>query len=121
VDKRKFSRARFETYGSIIVGNQSVQFTVLDISLQGAFIHLDRPDLLDVGDEAQLIFRLSGTGVRISATGELVRKHGMYLGFTFTLIDAESLAHLRRIMEFNLADLDTVEDELSHFTTDEPQ
>ncbi len=48
-------------------------------------------------------------------TAELIRREGDSLGFHFTETDADSLTHLRRLLELNLADREQVEKVIERF------
>ncbi len=113
--KRNFTRAPFETGGQFRFERSSVAVTLIDISLKGALVHTLHADRVPDAATGELSFRLSGSTETMEFTGELVRRDGDYLGFKFLEIDAESLTHLRRLLELNLADDERVHQELERF------
>ncbi len=113
--KRNFTRAPFETGGQFRFDGGSVAVTLVDISLKGALVHTLHPDRIPDDATGELTFRLSGSTETMEFTGTLVRRDDDYLGFKFVEIDAESLTHLRRLLELNLADDDRVHHELEQF------
>jgi hypothetical protein len=48
-------------------------------------------------------------------TGELIHQQGNFYGFLFTSEDAESLGHLRRLLELNFGDEKQTDEEFSHW------
>jgi len=113
--KRNFSRTPFETGGTFRFADRSVPVTLIDISLKGALVHSLPGDMVPDNAVGTLSLRLSGSSERMEFTAELVRRDGDSLGFHFTETDADSLTHLRRLLELNLADREQVEEELERF------
>jgi hypothetical protein len=112
-EKRRFQRTDFETTGTLWVKGESMPFTLIDVSLKGALVNPRDPDAISIGEPAILHIQLARTSVVIKAEAQCVHREYNYLGFRFTLIDVDSMAHLRRLMEFNLGDAAEVEHELS--------
>ncbi|NBC30911.1 MAG: PilZ domain-containing protein [Spirochaetes bacterium] len=115
-EKRRFQRTDFETTGTLWVKGRSMPFTLIDVSLKGVLVNPHDPDAVAIGEPAILHIRLSGSTVVIKAEAQCVHREYSYLGFRFTLIDVDSMAHLRRLMELNLGDAAEVEHELSFLT-----
>jgi hypothetical protein len=112
-EKRRFQRTDFETSGTLIVGDRAIPFTVIDLSLRGALVNPRDPEAVKMGAGARLRIDLSQTNISIEADGKLVHREYNYLGFRFTMIDADSMAHLRRLLELNLGDDAEIDHELS--------
>ncbi len=112
-EKRRFQRTDFETAGVLVVGDREIPFTVIDLSLRGALINPREPNVIPMHSSATLRIDLSRTDISIEAEGELVHREYNYLGFRFTMIDVDSMAHLRRLLELNLGDADEIDEELA--------
>jgi hypothetical protein len=113
MDKRKFTRTDFETGGVIGVGGDSIPFTLVDVSLKGILTNPERPDDIAIGDAVTVDLTLPGSTVSIHADARCVHRELEYLGFRFEMIDAESMAHLRRLLELNTGRAEKIGDELS--------
>jgi hypothetical protein len=113
MEKRKFTRTDFETGGVIHIGDDRIPFTLIDVSLKGVLTNPERPDVIPVGDAAGIDITLPGSEVVIHADARCVHRELNYVGFRFELIDAESMAHLRRLLELNTGQADEIGHELS--------
>jgi hypothetical protein len=116
MEKRKFTRTDFETGGTIGVGDDRIPFTLIDVSLKGILTNPERPDAVSIGDAANIDIELPGSTVVIHAEGRCVHRELNYLGFRFEVVDAESMGHLRRLLELNTGRADRIGDELSFLT-----
>jgi hypothetical protein len=47
--------------------------------------------------------------------GELIHRRGNFYGFIFVSEDAETLGHLRRMLELNFGDAERADEEFSHW------
>lgn len=116
MEKRKFTRTDFETAGTIRAGDDSIPFTLVDVSLKGILTNPERPDDVSIGDGVGIDIVLPGSTIEIHADARCVHREMHYLGFRFELIDAESMAHLRRLLELNTGRAEKIGDELSFLT-----
>jgi hypothetical protein len=116
MEKRKFTRTDFETGGVIRVGEKSIPFTLIDVSLKGVLTNPERPDHVPVGEPAGIDITLPGSDIVIHADARCVHRELSYLGFRFELIDAESMGHLRRLLELNTGEAEEIGHELSFLT-----
>ena len=116
MEKRKFTRTDFETGGTIRVGDDSIPFTLIDVSLKGILTNPERPDDVSIGEAVGIDIVLPGSTTEIHADARCVHREMHYLGFRFELIDAESMAHLRRLLELNTGRAEKIGDELSFLT-----
>ncbi|MFP4204996.1 MAG: PilZ domain-containing protein [Spirochaetaceae bacterium] len=113
MDKRRFTRTDFETGGVIHAGERRIPFTLVDVSLKGMLVSPEQPDALSLGDPADIEIVLAGGEVTIEASARCVHREGDYLGFRFEIIDAQSMMHLRRLLELNTGRAETIGRELS--------
>ncbi|MFP4375271.1 MAG: PilZ domain-containing protein [Spirochaetaceae bacterium] len=116
MEKRKFTRTDFETGGTIRVGESRIPFTLIDVSLKGILTNPERPDEVSIGDAAAIDIVLPGSTIEIHAEARCVHRELQYLGFRFEIIDAESMAHLRRLLELNTGRAEKIGGELSFLT-----
>ncbi len=113
MEKRKFIRAEFITRGKLSVREEEYDLGVRNISLKGALLVIPGDHTVSSGTEAVLSVPLSGSMIVIQAEGVVVHVDGDEVGVKFTRIDAESMIHLRRLLELNTADPSKIEEELS--------
>lgn len=116
MEKRKFTRTDFETGGVIRVGEDSIPFTLIDVSLKGVLVNPQRPDAVSVGQAASVDIDLPNSSLVIHADARCVHRESNYLGFRFEIIDADSMMHLRRLLELNTDRADEIGHELSFLT-----
>lgn len=118
MDKRRFSRTQFSAQGSLLVDSESIDCKVLNLSLKGALVELGVSGLVTTGKPVALSFRLAHDDTMITAQGTCVHEEGHRVGIRFTSTDLDSLTHLRRLMELNTADAESIDRELG-FLVDE--
>ncbi len=112
-ENRKFIRTRFITSGTLVCGAQKSPFKLLNLSLKGALLLVDDPDIISLNQTGYLQIELENSPIFLSIQGEMVHREGAKLGFRFLTIDVESMTHLRRIMELNTALVSELDHELS--------
>lgn len=118
MEKRRFTRTQFSAHGSILVDGKSIECTVLNLSLKGALVEVGVEGLVSVGTAVALSFTLADDSSTITAQGTCVHVEGHELGVRFSSTDLDSLTHLRRLLELNTADADSIDRELG-FLVDE--
>ena len=111
-EKRYFKRVNFPAEVQVICNENILQGDLLDISLKGALIMIHEPGILQVGRQATIRIYLSSTAISITAEADVVHRRGEDFGFRFFKIDAESIGHLRRLLELNLGSSEAVNSEL---------
>jgi len=111
-EKRYFKRVNFPAEVQVICNENILQGDLFDISLKGALIRIHEPGILQVGRQATLRIYLSSTAISITAEADVVHQRGDDFGFRFFKIDAESIGHLRRLLELNLGSSEAVNSEL---------
>ena len=110
-DRRRFKRIAFDARTELSQGEHRWPVQLIDLSLKGLLIQ--RPEPWQ-GDETQPfaadIHLSDDVDVRMDV--QLTRRDYGQLGFVCLHIDLESVAHLRRLIELNLADEAELEREL---------
>lgn len=112
MEKRRFRRTDFGTHGTFTSASQAVGFELIDLSLKGALINPMDSAVLKVGDAGSVTIELSGTDAAITADAEIVHREYEYFGLRFTMIDLDSMTHLRRLIELNTPEDGDLEREL---------
>ncbi len=111
--QRRFNRVPIEGGVRLYSGSAMWNTRLIDLSLSGVLV--ERPDNWDgsIGSRYRLDLRLEG-GVLIGMGVELARiEEGIGLGFTCIKIDLGSFAQLKRLIELNLGNHQTLKHELS--------
>jgi hypothetical protein len=117
-ERRRFSRIAFHRPGELDVGGESATCEVLDVSLRGALVEAPTGFPARVGDRCTLTVRLDAGVAEIRMEAEVVHREGMQIGLRCVEIDLDSIMHLRRLVELNLADEDALHRELSALVGD---
>ena len=116
-ERRRFSRVIFSGDCSIseeIAGEMDISKTeLMDISLNGALVKRpetwhDEPDTL-----VNLNLTLSGSDIILDIRGIVCHQEKNLLGIKFLTLGLESISHLKRLIQLNLADSQLMHRELS--------
>lgn len=81
--------------------------------MKGVLVQLATPTTLQAGQRCTFDLTLSDNETHIAMSVRVAHVNGDRAGFHWERIDAESLTHLRRLLELNLGDADLVERDLS--------
>ncbi|MEA3348091.1 MAG: PilZ domain-containing protein [Pseudomonadota bacterium] len=111
-EHRKFSRIKFPAHTKIEIEGHPYGSELLDISLRGALISSNTELPLTLNKDVLIKVFLPSSSISMNFSARLVHLDGDHYGFKFTSYDAESMTHLRRLLEFNLEDQDQVIKEL---------
>jgi hypothetical protein len=111
-DRRQFARVAFAAGAELITTQAHLRCQVLDISLKGVLLQLPAGGAPQAGLPCLVKLPLAGGEVVIAMAGELAHVEGGHAGVLCRSIDLESITHLRRLIEMNLADPDASEREL---------
>ncbi|WP_296262641.1 MULTISPECIES: PilZ domain-containing protein [unclassified Pseudomonas] len=111
-DRRRFKRISFSTKTDLSQGDRIWPVELLDLSLKGLLIQRpepwqgnpDEPFIVDIHLDAETDLRME---VRLTHDGH------NHLGFVCEHIGLDSVTHLRRLVELNLADQHELERELA--------
>jgi len=109
-EKRQFSRTGFHTSGIVSLNGKKTEVSVVDLSLKGALFLT--PESFSIDDAVELEIKLSNSEVSIKTKGRIVHREGDHYGIRFTSIDAESMIHLRSLMEYNTENYERIGTEL---------
>jgi len=112
-EHRLFHRIRLVEKAGIEISGTSCEATLVDISLKGALVTF--PDELnpETGLPCRLTIHLDESDIKLIISGEIVYTHDNLTGIKFTLIDLDSMIHLRRLLELNTAKPEQVRSELN--------
>lgn len=116
-ERRKFSRVVFSGHCSLSeeISNEMKiwQTELLDISLNGALVL--RPELWhDKNDlPIQLNLQLEGSDVMLEIGGVVCHQEEGLLGIKFLTLSLDSISHLKRLIQLNLADEELLHREIS--------
>lgn len=113
-EDRCFKRIHFDCVLKFEVGDSRLDCELVDISLRGALIHNCTGATLDVGAPCKLILTLDQSGdVQIIMNGNIAHKKNNRIGINCKHIELDSMIHLRKLVEINLADPALLERELT--------
>ncbi|OLF52091.1 PilZ domain-containing protein [Pseudomonas chlororaphis] len=110
-DRRRFKRIAFDARTELSQGSQRWSVQLLDLSLKGMLIQRPEPWQGDASLPFKADIHLS-TDADVRMDVQLAHDDHGQLGFVCLHIDLESIEHLRRLIEFNLADPQELEREL---------
>ncbi len=105
-EQRNFSRIKFPAHCKLEIAGHPYGAELLDISLRGALLHTPESLPLERGEQALIKVFLPGSSISLNFSSLLIHhdpEKNNY-GFKFVSHDAESITHLRRILEYNLED-----------------
>lgn len=111
-DRRRFKRISFDAKTELTQGDKSWAVHLIDLSLKGLLIERPSPWL---GNPAKPFIVDIHLNVDIDVQMEVRLTHDdhNHLGFVCEHIGLDSVTHLRRLIELNLADHDELERELA--------
>jgi len=113
-DKRRFNRVPFAIEATLCEGEHCFACQVLDISMKGVLLKPPRADMFHPGREYQMRIPLDAADTSISMRLTVAHITGEQVGLTCREIDADSLIHLRRLLELNLGDATLVERDIAN-------
>jgi len=111
-ERRRFSRIDFKTRVELMQDGNSWEAELEDISLKGLLLKHAAATPLAEDRPVQVTILLSDE-TPIAMSAEVVHQSSSQLGLTCTLIDMESISHLRRLIELNLGNPAAAERELT--------
>lgn len=115
-EKRHFERVNFIERVDIQWGENTRHCQLLDISLHGALLQLpEAAQPIDPSSPAyNLSLHLAGSPIVLHFQAKAVHFHANTIGFEFTTMDCDSMAHLRRLLELNTGNPEEIDRELLH-------
>ena len=114
-EQRNYRRINFRTEADINIDNGAYRCDLVDLALQGALFRSERELPITLGRQLPLSIYLPESSIRMEFIGELIHQHGKFYGFIFTTEEAESMGHLRRLLELNFGDAEQAEEEFSYW------
>ena len=111
-DRRRFKRIAFDAKTELRQGEKRWQVQLVDLSLKGLLIERPEPWLGDPDLPFDADIKLSSE-VHVQMDVQLTHDDNGQLGFVCQHISLDSISHLRRLIELNLADHDELERELA--------
>lgn len=113
VDKRRFSRIEFDAEVSLISDKGIWKCKLIDISLKGLLSTVPRIWEADIGDRYLIELFADNEDAVIRMEASITHIGEMQVGFRCEHIDLDSISNLRRLVELNLGDTETLNRELS--------
>jgi hypothetical protein len=111
-DRRAFRRILFDAPVSLRLGDREYRSRLIDISLKGVLLQIPEGWQPHEEQAAKLSVRLDDQEACIRMETVLIHQEQDRIGFQCRYIDMDSITHLRRLVELNLADPDLLEREL---------
>lgn len=113
--QRRFQRIPFSATANVHAskGELHPQCHVVDISLNGLLIDKPVGWIGAIGDEYYIDLLLNNAELVIKMQAEVAHIDNGTIGFHCSLIDLESISHLKRLVELNLGDEDLLHRELA--------
>ncbi|QBF25095.1 PilZ domain-containing protein [Pseudomonas tructae] len=102
-DRRRFQRIAFDARTQLCQGERCWPVELLDLSLKGLLVKCPEPWDPDLTQDFEAYVYLSEQ-VKLQMLVELRHEEGCQLGFVCLYIDVESMSHLHRLVELNVAD-----------------
>ncbi|WP_422422514.1 PilZ domain-containing protein [Pseudomonas sp. GZD-222] len=102
-ERRRFQRVAFDAPTELRQGERCWPVELLDLSLKGLLIKCPEPWDPDLTQDFEAIVHLSDQA-KLQMQVELRHEEGNQLGFICLHIDIDSISHLHRLVELNLAD-----------------
>lgn len=111
-EKRHFQRIFYDAEASLLNDEFTLPCRIVDISLKGCLLNLEKPWPGSATTTCMLILNLSDeASIRMKLT--FAHGSGTLAGFKCDDIDIDSITNLRRLVELNLGDSALLERELS--------
>lgn len=111
-EKRHFSRIPFSAKVHLVSAEGSWHAELLDVSLKGVLITLPKGWSAQTGDHFLLEFDLDNPEIAIRMEVAVAHTEENHVGLRCVHIDLDSITHLRRLVELNLADAEILDREL---------
>ncbi len=114
-NRRTFSRISFDADTYLCQDENRWEVELIDIALNGVLVKLP-PDWNGDSSRDISVFIHLGGDVAINMITRLAHVEAGRAGFHCEHIDLESISHLRRLVELNLGDTESLERELRQLT-----
>lgn len=107
-ERRQFHRIFFKKNATLSNESTSLSCKVIDISLKGCLLRLEKPWIEALEETYTLSFQLSEDKA-ITMQVSVAHTVGNDIGFKCEHIDIDSISLLRRLVELNIGDEDILE------------
>lgn len=104
IERRQFTRIRFNANGRFSFADGEFEVEVVDISLKGALVRPQGNLFAAIGTEGILEIGLDGADTAIRMETTIVHSKDGCFGLASREIDLDSITHLRRLVELNVGD-----------------
>lgn len=103
-ERRRFQRIDFDAPTELCQGDRCWPVNLLDISLKGLLIERPANWNADLSQDFEAVIHLNEKRSVVRMQVELRHEEPERLGFLCLYIDIDSMTHLHRLVELNLAD-----------------
>ncbi|MEJ5865100.1 PilZ domain-containing protein [Pseudomonas farsensis] len=103
-ERRRFQRIDFDAPTELCQGERCWPVNLLDISLKGLLIERPANWNADLSQDFEAVIHLNEKRSEVRMQVELRHEEPERLGFLCLYIDIDSMTHLHRLVELNLAD-----------------
>ncbi|KPY32553.1 Cyclic diguanosine monophosphate-binding protein [Pseudomonas savastanoi pv. retacarpa] len=111
-DRRRFKRIGFDAKTDLKQGDQTWKVQLVDLSLKGLLIERPDPWNSDQTQPFEVDIILSNDA-HVKMGVKITHDNSRQLGFVCRHIGLESISHLKRLVELNLADPEELDRELA--------
>ncbi|MCK4706774.1 MAG: PilZ domain-containing protein, partial [Gammaproteobacteria bacterium] len=112
-ERRRFTRVPFDAYVQLSDIERQWTAHLIDISLHGVLVELEKPWEGDKGAFLVVDLKLGNGEIDIHMETAVAHINNNQLGLETKNLDLDSITHLRRLLEVNLGDSELVNRELS--------
>ena len=109
--RRRYQRVPFQAETVVKTPEDHWNCTLLNIALGGDLLESKSLDL-EHGARCQITITLPASAIVLEFDAELAHREGQHYGFKFIHVDLQSLTHLRKLIELNTGDADSIRGEL---------
>lgn len=103
-ERRRFRRIAFDAPTELRQGERRWPVKLLDLSLKGLLVERPEPWDADPTQDFDAVIHLNDKKTQVRMQVELRHDESTRLGFICLHIDIDSMTHLHRLVELNLAD-----------------
>ncbi|AUY34114.1 MULTISPECIES: PilZ domain-containing protein [Pseudomonas] len=103
-ERRRFQRIAFDAPTELRQGERRWPVKLLDLSLKGLLVERPEPWDADPTQDFDAVIHLNDKKTQVRMQVELRHDESTRLGFICLHIDIDSMTHLHRLVELNLAD-----------------
>lgn len=120
-EQRHFHRIKFDVKTEIELDGVLRETSLVDISLKGALVSLPPGNTPEMESPCRLIIHLNDPDAILSFNGKIVHINDGLAGIKITLVDIDSMIHLRRLVALNSENSEQVSSELNALFADYSQ